>query len=326
MICKMPQCFGKYSTNKYDRAKLKGKAENDECAEKVSAISNEDFCASRNLLEDCNDFAVLADVLEIASSSNDESVLASVTDTLHCHAQTFAAIGAFNPLSKVVVERYCHLRMQRPTSRTFLLALRDLVRILHVDHRVTMSIDHDLARCDQKTAVAVCSPVSDTNEIMQSSKLDPNDEIERIFSSGTTMDEPTMTRLFQKITTRMGQHMENKGKDTDAANFSCWLYWLRTFDEKKFESLVHDWLIKLSGDGLTAHLHQAFCCLAGAGCLSLENFVNTANVGQSQVNPQTHTTMATIGVQGQYDLILESVITSGISPMPWLHAPVSKQV
>ncbi|KAI9655804.1 MAG: RNA polymerase II mediator complex subunit [Bathelium mastoideum] len=301
-----------------DLAKLKAKADSPENLDTVSAISNEEFCASRSLLEDCSDYAVLADVLDITSSSNDESVLASITDTLRCHAQTFAAIGAFSPVSQILVDRYCSLRMRRPTSRTFLLSLRDLVSFIDVDPRILPLVERDLARCDRKTVVAVCSPVSDTNEVTQYTKVDSNDEIERTFASGTTMDEPTMSRLFQKITHRFEQHLKSKGKDAEPANLSCWLYWLRTFDEKKFELLVHDWLLRLLEGGCAARLYAAFCSLAGAGCLSLESLVSSTAVLQDGLEPYASSEFR---AQDKRALILNMLVPANKSLLPWLHAP-----
>ena len=312
-----------HSTDICSSAKLKAKAEAD-IAEEVSAISNEDFCSSRGLLEDCNDYAVLADVLDITISSSDDRVLASVTDTLHYHARMFAAIGAFKPLSEIIVERYCSLRAQRPTSRAFLLALRDFVSITQVDPRVPPLIERDLARCDQKTATAVCSPVSDTNEVIQSSKLDANDEIERIFSSGTTMDEPTMSRLFEKITARIEGHVEAGGKRDEAANFSCWLYWLRTFDDKKFESLVSGWLAKLLGKGDTKDLRQALDSLAGSGCLSLGSLLDSATVLQGQTATQPPVCPPESRIKSKWSLILNMLIPSESSLSSQSHVPVSQ--
>ncbi|KAL9084688.1 MAG: hypothetical protein Q9165_007936 [Trypethelium subeluteriae] len=308
-------------TKPNDFSKLKAKADEAAVLEEVSAISNEDFCASRELLEDCDDFAILADMISVAASSNDESVLASVTDTLHYHARTFAAIGAFNPLSKMVVERYCNLRMRRATSRDFLLALRDVIAIIQCDPRVPLLVERDLAHCDQKTAVAVCSPVSDTNETLQPSKLDPNEEIERIFSSGNSMDEPTMSRLFEKIATRMKQHIDLKGKGVEAANFSCWLYWLRTFDEKKFEVLVHDWLLVLLEEGHREYLRHALCSLAGAGCLPLGSFINSTAVLHHQDKLQLGPNLSQFAIEDRSALVLNMLIPHDVPSLPHLHAP-----
>ncbi|KAF2228785.1 hypothetical protein EV356DRAFT_497442 [Viridothelium virens] len=308
-------------TKPNDLSKLKARADEPTVSEEVSAISNEDFCASRELLEDCNDFAILADVISVTISSNDESVLASVTDTLHCHARTFAAIGAFNPLSKIIIERYCYLRMRRATSRDFLLTLRDLIPIIQCDPRIPLLVERDLARCDQKTAVAVCSPVSDTNETLQPSKLDPNEEIERIFLSGNSMDEPTMSRLFQKIAARMKQHVNLKGKGVEAANFSCWLYWLRTFDEKKFELLVHNWLLVLLEEGHREHLHHALCSLAGAGCLSLGSFIDSTAVLQHQNKLQLGLNLSHSTIEDTSALVLNMLIPQDVPLLPYLHAP-----
>ena len=324
MICMTILAYGRSLTDSRRSVKLKAKSESSEDPNQISAISNEDFCASRQLLEDCRDFAMLADVLDLAITSNDETVLASVTDTVHYHAQTFAAIGALRPLSKTIVERYCSLRIQRLTSRSFLLTLRDSVSIFQVDPRIPSLIERDLVRCDRKTAGAMCSPVSDTNEATQSSKLDSNEEIERILSSGTTMDELTMSRLFQKISIRMEQHIESKSRSAEAASFSCWLYWLRSFDEKKFEVLIQDWLIKLLEEGHTRRLHQALCSLAGAGCLPLKSLVSSIASLHSTVKSHPHSKFLELHGEGTCLSALKMLLPLDASLLPHFHAPVSR--
>ena len=60
----------------------------------VSLITPHDFHTVRSYLEQFEDVPLLADVVNIVTSSLDPSVLASATDTMHYHLKAFRAIGA----------------------------------------------------------------------------------------------------------------------------------------------------------------------------------------------------------------------------------------
>ncbi|KAI9701690.1 MAG: RNA polymerase II mediator complex subunit [Bogoriella megaspora] len=272
-----------------DLAKLKAKADEPVKSEDISALSNEEFCASRDLLEECCDLAVIADILDISLSSNDEEVLASATDTLNYHAKSFAAIGALEPLSDALLDQYYALRTRRPTSRCWLIALRDFVPTVNLDPHLLRLIEHDISRCDQKAVVAVCSPVSDTHEMIQAGKFDLDNEIDRIFASGTSMDEPTMFRVFEKITARIGKYCKYNRPGEEAACFGRWLYRLRTFDEKLFESLMQTWIVDLVAKRQVNQLYQGISSLAGSGCLQKDAFAELVRKFQSLAQqPETH--------------------------------------
>lgn len=68
----------------------------------VSLLTPWDFHTVRSYLERFGDLAILADIVGVATTSLDSSVLASAADTINYHARTFRAIGAFDPLLSLI--------------------------------------------------------------------------------------------------------------------------------------------------------------------------------------------------------------------------------
>jgi hypothetical protein len=166
----------------------------------VSLISSYDYHVVRSYLEQCEDLAILADVIGITASSLDVAVLASVADTLHYHMKAFRAIGAFDPLLGRLATRYAAIRTVKFPERELLLSLQNLACTAQPKGQLLQLLSYDLSRLDQKNAVAACSPASDNmGEVMQHTGTCSDDEVERVLSSGTNMDQQMMSRVLRKI-------------------------------------------------------------------------------------------------------------------------------
>ena len=243
------------------------------------SITASQFFIARDVLEQVEDIPVLADVLAFATTSDEPLLLASVVDTLNYHRRTLEAVGALRPIFKRLTERYLTIRLQRPPERQLYVALANLCDTIGEDSRVAAQLRSDLARYEQKVAVAMCSPASDNMaEIMASSETvtNPDEEIDRILASGTSMDEQIMARVFQRIMQRMDQteveydsnskpsmdvdgwheineffHGKKESKSNDTSSKFCpWFQRLRAFDERVFDQLVIDWIAALTREEL----------------------------------------------------------------------------
>jgi mediator of RNA polymerase II transcription subunit 12 len=222
----------------------------------------------RSYLEQCDDLAILADVVGITASSLDMAVLASVTDTLHYHMKAFRAIGAFDPLLGRVVMRYAAIRTVRFPERELLLVLQSLARTAQPDGQLLQLIAYDLSRLEQKNAMAACSPASDNmGEVMQHTGTYSDDEIERILSSGTSMDQQMMARVLRKIVCNLEEHVSKGYRHYE--NYPSWFWRLRSFDEATFEVVLREWLESCL---VTSHLHTlrtAVPSLVASSCMDL---------------------------------------------------------
>jgi mediator of RNA polymerase II transcription subunit 12 len=239
----------------------------------VSLISSYEYHVVRSFLEQSEDLAILADVVGITTSSLDPAVLASVADTLNHHMKAFRAIGAFDPLFGRVAMRYAALRTVRFPERELILSLQNLARTVQPDGQLLQLLSYDLSRLDQKNSIAACSPASDNmGEVMQHAGTYSDDEIERILSSGTSMDQQMMARVLRKIICNLEEHVD-KGY-LQFENYPTWFWRLRSFDEATFDMVLHEWLESSLMACQVRTLRVAVPPLVASGCMGLSNFLD----------------------------------------------------
>ncbi|KAL5113832.1 RNA polymerase II mediator complex subunit [Pleosporales sp. CAS-2024a] len=234
----------------------------------VSLISSNDYHVVRSCLEQYDDLAILADVVGITASSLDASVLALVADTLHYHLKAFRAIGAFDPLLGRLAMRYAALRTVKFPERELLLSLQTLARTAQPEGQLIQLLSYDLSRFDQKNAIAACSPASDNmGEVMQFGSACSGDEIERILSSGTSMDQQMMGRVLRKIVRNLEEHVRKHDLQSD--NHTGWFWRLRNFDEGAFDIVLEEWLDTCLKSCQSQTLQIAVPSLVGSSCMEL---------------------------------------------------------
>ena len=238
----------------------------------ISAMTLPQFFVVRDFFEQTQDFSFLADVLGMVSSSDNPILLAVVADTLNQHIETFAAIGASKDIFDKLVERYGVLKARKPIEKCLLLSLTHVGRRIAGAEDTTRRLHLEMQQDDRKAAVAAYSPVSDhTADMMQSADSDFHDEIERLLSSGTSMDKHTMARLFETVATRI----ESSWTDSVSYGIACSLLSarLRTFDPVSYDGLMAEWLARTLPLSRRPMLSQALLPLVVTGCLSIANAV-----------------------------------------------------
>ncbi|KAG0650574.1 Mediator of RNA polymerase II transcription subunit 12 [Hyphodiscus hymeniophilus] len=238
----------------------------------TSAITASDFNTVRQFLETTEDHSMLADVLKIATSSNDPDVLASCADTLDLHLNTFAAIGALKGIFDILVARLRSLSDDLDSiPRVFLVALSDLAARIPEQNIIAQQLAQELARSDRKTAADACSPVSDHMALMQTAEADFTDEIEKVLASGNSMDQATLERLFQRIALRL----EESWTKSPEQHRSCGLLFtrLRTFDAQQFDLLMAAWVDRFIQMTDRPSMIHVLGPLISFGCINLSNVV-----------------------------------------------------
>ncbi|KAH0543775.1 hypothetical protein FGG08_001957 [Glutinoglossum americanum] len=239
----------------------------------ISAITAEQFTIIRHILVDFEDFSILADVLKMASSSDNSTVLASVADTVNYHLETLAAIGAANGCFEVLLERHRSLKVRRAAEKFLLVSLFNLASAIPGGGESMQHLAGELAKCDQRTAVAACSPVSDhMTDVLQSTDADFNEDIERLLSSGTSMDKHTLARLFETVLSRMESAWGDP--EPQLLSFGLLLARLRTFDERNFDGLMSKWVSRLLLTTSRPTLSQTLPPLVNSGCVVLSTAVS----------------------------------------------------
>lgn len=248
----------------------------------ICTASPSSFEIVRHYLEQFNDLSILADVVGIAATSFDSLVLSASADTLCYHYKAFKAIGAFNPLFEKIVMRYTAIRAMRLPERNLLLSITALSNLTPADPHLVQLLDYDLGRYDQRNSLAVCSPVSDTM-IESSSGTDPEDEIERILSSGNSMDHLTMSRVFAKIISYLEQCFCQDGCPTE--NVLTWFCRLQNLEENTFHTILASWLSSILTNEQSRLLGIALPPLVVSGCFSLPRLTKTVRECMRRLHP-----------------------------------------
>lgn len=206
------------------------------------AISCEQFRSVRIVLEDLEDFSILADIIKICSSSEDIKVLTAATDTVNHHVDIFMAIGAVDDLFQSLYRRYEETCSQKAFEWSFVESLVDLGTHLPRLAGEVRNLRRALLHHEQLSCAAACSPISDhMAEALQSAESAFADEVDQVLSSGTSMDKKTLKQIFGTITKRLESSWADP-EQSPLINFAEILLRLRNFGAATFEELVRDWL------------------------------------------------------------------------------------
>ena len=204
-------------------------------------ITMEQYHQLRLILEEIEDFAILADVLKIVSNSTDDLVLTSITDTINNHFDTLAAVGAVDDLFQILWQQYQDIHNRKRVERCFVESLTDLGARLPKAEQEFRSLRKDLLLYEQTLSAVACSPISDhMAEALESAESTFADEIDQLLASGTSMDKQVLSQVFQTIIKRL--EFSWHGPIQPSINFAKLLVRLRSFGAKTFDLLVADWL------------------------------------------------------------------------------------
>ncbi|KFY43025.1 hypothetical protein V494_02131, partial [Pseudogymnoascus sp. VKM F-4513 (FW-928)] len=249
--------------------------------ETATTVTVADFNFTRAVLEATEDLSMLADILKLVSTSSSNQILASIADTLNMHRLTFSAIGALNDLFDTLVSRQCSLGLgptQGPESVALLHSLCALSATIPDAANVHVQLSRDVARSVRRSAVDACSPVSDhVAEALQKSDGDISDEVDKLLSSGTSMDAPTLKRLFQVLIGQMEASWAKSGSGVQ--RHGPILERLRTFDTKQFDNLLSPWVEQTILKSDRPDLGHVLGPLISAGCLSFKDVLKASVSG-----------------------------------------------
>ncbi|KAK3691002.1 RNA polymerase II mediator complex subunit [Vermiconidia calcicola] len=242
---------------------------------KVSAMTKDNsitlgaFGVARDVIERIGDGASLSALIAATCSTNNSALLATLTDTINLHAGTLAALGHLKGLVESLTQHYLALRSQQPPDRTLIIALTALAQRFLDQAALVKLLGDDLAICEQQSSLAVCSPASDSLIGMHATRLDSDEDIDGVFSSGNTMDEQLMQRVFLRIVQR-AEKPPSPGPDA-VSRVGAWLNQLRSVDGSgTFDTLVRSYLRAMIKSTWEVNLSAAIIeSLASSGSISL---------------------------------------------------------
>ncbi len=231
-------------------------------------ITPEQFNSIRGILESLDEYPILADVIKMCSNSVDIAVLTAASDTVNYHFEIFSAIGAVNDLFKALYDRYEASYSQAVKDRVLTESLIDL------DYRLSYSRKegnhlHSKLLIHEQISILAASPVSDfTSEPLHPSESAFVDEVEKLFTSGTLMENQTLEQVFKKIICRI-QHSWYGSVDNPMNNLTDLLTRLRNYGVSLFEKLFCHWLDELIGSTTRPRLQDVLPPFVSAGVVML---------------------------------------------------------
>ncbi|KFA60599.1 hypothetical protein S40285_07989 [Stachybotrys chlorohalonatus IBT 40285] len=242
------------------------------------AISLPMFTSVRAIMESTEDFAMFADILRSCVKASNPEVLASCADTINLNLRIFLALGAAEELFDSLLQR---LRMMGPgqtvPARPLLAALSSLAERMPSRVQMAQELLQELIQNDRSNAIDACSPVSDSMmSHMHNRENEVSEEIEKLLTSGNSIDPPTMNRMFRNIVPRLDVGWAKA--DDSRRVLALLLARLRIFDTQHFDKLMSDWLCHLRALGTRPELMQLLPLLVSLGCISIDVLMRTANV------------------------------------------------
>ncbi len=185
----------------------------------------------------------MGEAIKLYLQSKDTTLLASIADTLHYHQGVFATLGVLQSSFDALLGQYKVLKAGKRLEKTLIYALADLASSLPKAQVVTRQLCADLYEYEHRAAVAAFSPVSDDTPDANN-LTDPEfyDDVERMLSSGSTIDLQTLSRLFKKIIARIESTWEDN--TAKVVNFGNLLVKLRTLHVKGFDELMKGWIVE----------------------------------------------------------------------------------
>lgn len=229
----------------YGETDLRSEDTNQPDPDKVpfSPVTLEQFYAIRRILEDFEDFAILADVLNILSDGMQGPILTAVTDTVNHYFSVFNAIGAADDVFRKLYHRVEYSQSPEVIEKAFLESLIDLACRLSNTAVETQRLRNDMLALLPKLPAVAYSPISDNMvEAVQIDEPTFADEMDQMLAGGTSMDKQTLTRVFGTIIGHLETSFDKSSQL--GTRFSQLLARLRRFGPKTFDALIKDWLQK----------------------------------------------------------------------------------
>ncbi len=230
------QVYGKnYSAHENTRPK----------ADKIASglITLEQFYTIRRILEDFEDFSILADIVSILSDEVQVPILTAATDTINHYFDVFNAIGAADDMFRRLYRRVEESHGADVIERAFLESLLDLACRLSNTAQEVQRLRNDIFALVPRLSAVAFSPISDNMvEAVQTAEPTFADDMDQMLAGGTSMDKQTLSRVFDTIV----GHLETSFADSSQLGIrsSQLLARLRRFGPNIFDALLKDWLQK----------------------------------------------------------------------------------
>ncbi|KAF3161932.1 RNA polymerase II mediator complex subunit [Orbilia oligospora] len=252
-------------------------------SELPSTISPGEFLLVRKVLEELEDFGVLAEVIKLVSNSENPEILSAAADTLSSNVDVYFAIGIVGDILKALFDRYKALQVKRtmehrPVEHYLTTSLFNFAQYQGCDGDIRQSLESDLLL--GKTQAMLPHSLGDTLAEFGEGELDEG--VEGLLSGTIPVQPAAVTKAFKVLVERV----ENGFRGTDMAvykRFPRLLASLRQLDSATFDPLMENWMIDTIKNTSRPNLAVAFSNMLVAGCFELKSVIRITSeiVGQA---------------------------------------------
>lgn len=237
----------------------------------VFSLTHEHFLFVRDILETTGDISMLADILSYAVQSQDESILASVADTVNKNFDSLSAIGALIDLHQSLQTSYLALKASGLPLPTLAISLINLGAYLPSEFLSIKTLLHDLARGDRSSATAAFSPFSDgVAESLQQAGSTFIEDFDAALLFGSNMAEQTMSQLFAVLVGRLEKERLDSTSDENLIALCHLLSRLRVFRTSQFDRHGREWIERLLSNAHSTSNERLLLCLISTNCVSMQ--------------------------------------------------------
>ena len=262
--------------------KLGGAEDTGRCNDTLKILHSEAFRPIYTVLNELEDFDVLADVLGVFIEFGDQPLLNLITETINLHFEVLYALGTVDSLFQSLLRRLAEITARSSDEKPFLASLTDLAQQLPRRGRTLSSLRKELALCDPNATLAACSPASESMaEALQSADSSFLEEVELLFTSGVSMDRPLFSRIFLDIVKRV----EATWLENDEMTYGLveLLSRLRHFDCEAFDNLISEWLLNVRSLPTRPPLAYVLAPLVCSAVVSLQSILELFLVQKKQL-------------------------------------------
>ncbi|KAJ9641548.1 RNA polymerase II mediator complex subunit [Coniosporium tulheliwenetii] len=245
-------------------------------------LTGEQFKFVRDVIEQLEDFSVLANILEVAVNSSNSAILCTIAETLADHEEVFSVMGALGAVSRKLFARCTQDDAEDLIDRELYQALSELSCRIDIDVEVIQQLSGHMVRYGQKNTNPVCSPASErTFELPTAMEAISDEAFEWVAKNTTGMDEHRFRQIFDSLIARTCvQHAKNERANAATAPL---LRRLRDLNSQLFNQLLYGWLSGCLQDTHGNNMRPVITALVAAGCLDLAEFVRFANRRTAEV-------------------------------------------
>ena len=255
-------------------------------------LSTSDFEPLYLILEAFEDFAFLADVLCMFAEHGDISLLTDLAEITSKHFDVLHALGAAEDVYETLLQRTQEVTTRSVGEKPLMLALINLTRMFPKRRKTLHLLERELGFCEPKSALAACSPTSDiVDEVFQGPSVTFMEEVEFLFSSGTTMDRSTVSRLFVEVTSRLEPSRITPAQSASLIEILARICYC---SPEYFEELLLSWLESICWGEISVDLRAVLPMLTCRAVVDLPSFLRKVWSAKDKVDRITSKTLVEI--------------------------------